>query len=213
MEPLETLLCSAGMAITSASTDEAEELRFTRPPVDRLFLACVLAACLGYVAFLIVMALVPREPEDPAKQSYLGVVTGESQPLGGGPGEDDPATGVAVRGGAGSAHYAGGGRPRPVVLIDGELGSARGASKIEAGEAGVASMAKGPVQIGSVHGPGGARLGSLLEPFTRPLLAPLMDGPGGRGLEVWLRAELEQLDGVDGPVPVAHHHGQRCTSP
>ncbi|PRP95093.1 hypothetical protein [Enhygromyxa salina] len=108
------------MAISSGGGEQTpESLELGRAPVDKLLLACVLAASTAYVVFLIVMQLTPREAERADRQGYLGVVSGESQPNGRGAGEEDPAAGVAERGGRGSAYYVGNGQPpRPVTLAE-----------------------------------------------------------------------------------------------
>ncbi|WP_052551010.1 hypothetical protein [Enhygromyxa salina] len=108
------------MGTTSDDEHAPEPLELGRAPVDRLLFGCVLAASAAYIGFLIVMQFAPRDAERSDKQGYLGVVSGESQPSGGA-GEQDPAAGVAERGGRGSAYYAGGGQtPRPVTISETE---------------------------------------------------------------------------------------------
>jgi hypothetical protein len=161
----------------SASEDEAgiDTPTFTRSPVDRLLLGCILAASLAYVVFLVVMQWLPAEPEAGPRQGYLGVVSNESQPGGLGGGEDDPATGVAERAGVRPGYYIGNGQaPRPVELSEAE-------GDVEGGEK------RAPVLVPATRVEPGASLG-------RSGLGTLgLDELIVAGLETKLAVQLERL--------------------
>lgn len=191
-------------AVPSPSDALPEQPRFSRPPLDRLFVGALVALTCVYALLLVVMELT-RSDEDPAaRQGHMGVVAAEPGAGGNRGLEDDPAAAVVETGRARRPGYYPGGSGRPIIaVVPGKAGDSKVASG--ASEPGWSATRSRRPPVASTSGTGVA---SERTPMTAAAAAA--DQLATLGVQAWSERLTRALAsrvvvgvaGEDGPGPV-----------